>query len=497
MTISIRKGALLTEACDLLVIGVFEGNVDKDVASLDALFGGDVRKLLVREGFTGKQNERQVFPSFGHSPAKKVLLVGMGSRADFSTDMIRRVGGAAARCARTIKATQVCMSLIGAGVRGIRPEQAAQALGEGLRLGWYTFHTYQAPKPAAAMPEVTVMVEDRSVIRAAEKGLARAAVLADATAFARDLVNTPSHHMHPGKMAEVAQTLVTRGRIRCKVLSREMMEKMGMGATLAVGDGSAHQPVGIHLTYTPPRAPKRRVAVIGKAVTFDSGGLNLKPEQGMTTMKIDMAGAATVLGLFKALAALNVPVEVHGLFLAVENMPSGSAYRPGDIVRAMNGTTIEILNTDAEGRLTLADALSYAVAKVKPDVMVDLATLTGAAVVALGDDITAIMGNHPATVKGLREASVRAGEHTWELPLFAPYDEAIKSGIADINNTGGRSAGTIKAGLFLQRFVGETPWAHLDIAGPSYCEKETRPDLPLGGTGWGVRTLMEWLEQMA
>jgi leucyl aminopeptidase len=311
-------------------------------------------------------------------------------------------------------------------------------------------------------------------------------------------VNTPSQDMAPSHLAEAARALATRGSgIRCTVLDKAKMEKLGMRGALAVAGGSVHDPVGIHLSYTPTRRAKKRVAVIGKAVTFDSGGLNIKPDRSMVTMKIDMAGAAAVIGLFKALPLLKIPVEVHGIFLAVENMPSGSAYRPGDVVKAMNGTTIEILNTDAEGRVTLADALSYTVKKIQPEMMVDLATLTGAAVVALGEEITPVLGNNPALVKGLLAAAKRAGEDMWELPLYAPYNEAINSKIADINNTGGSGAGTIKAALFLQRFVGDTPWAHLDIAGPSYCEKETRLDVPLGGTGVGVRTLVEWLQSLA
>lgn len=499
MTISVRKAVLWEEACDLLVLGVFEGKVDAALADAEKELASTLKGVLEREGFTGRFKECQAFPTLGHATAKKIAFVGLGDRAAFTTDRIRLFGGQVARMVRTAQAKAVCTTLVGAGVRGIAPADAAQALSEGLRLGAYQFKEYRGTGTKAGKEvhaEIAVIEPARANIRAIEKGFTRAEILANATALARDLVNTPSHHMHPAKMAEVAEALATRGRIRCKVMSRDDMEKLGMHAALAVGAGSSQAPVGVHLTYTPKRRAKQRVAVIGKAVTFDSGGLNLKPEQGITTMKIDMAGAASVLGLFKALAVLDVPVEVHGIFLAVENMVSGSAYRPGDVVRAMDGQTIEILNTDAEGRVTLADAISYTVAKIKPDCIVDLATLTGAVVVALGDDITGIMGNNAALIKSLQTAAKQAGEETWELPLFPAYDDAMKSPIADMNNTGGRAAGSIKAGLFLQRFVKDTPWAHLDIAGPSYAEKETRPDMPAGGTGWGVRTLFNWLEKM-
>lgn len=510
--LSVERGHILKMPCDVLVLGMFEGvptHLSGMLAEADKALEGVLATQLKEDGFQGKRGERLVIPTFGRLPSRKIAVIGLGPRTECSTDAVRLAGAQIIRMAREAKTDRVCTVLIGASVAGMDAREASAALGEGLLLGAYRFHAYHGtgtPDHAAPWhPSAVVCVDaDRHVCKAASTGLERARTLADATMLARDLVNTPSRDMGPAQLADVARSLAVRhgrndrafGRIRCTTLDKEKMEKLGMQATLAVAAGSVHEPVGIHLTYEPARRAKKRVAIIGKAVTFDSGGLNIKPEQGMTTMKIDMAGAATVIGLFKALSVLRVPVEVHGVFLAVENMPSGSAYRPGDVVRAMNGTTIEILNTDAEGRVTLADALSYAVKKIKPDTMVDLATLTGAAVVALGEEITAIMGNDKQVVKELLTAAHASGEPMWELPLHASYQEALRSKIADINNTGGRGAGTIKAGLFLQRFVANVPWAHLDIAGPSYAEKETRPDTPVGGTGVGVRTLVRWLEQL-
>jgi len=322
--------------------------------------------------------------------------------------------------------------------------------------------------------------------------MARGTKLAQATNYARDLVNTPSRDMGPAELAEEATKLAGKG-ISVTIMDRSEMEKLGMHAALSVGAGSQHEPVGVHLSYA-PRGAKRTVAVVGKAVTFDSGGLNVKTGDGMTTMKIDMAGAASVLGLFKALATFRPNVAVHGIFLAVENMPGGSAYRPGDVVKAMDGTTIEVLNTDAEGRITLADALAYA-KTLEPNAIVDLATLTGACVTALGDDIAGLMSNDRKLADRVLRAAKEAGEPLWELPLYEPYMDHVKSKIADIKNIGVRgSAGTISAALFLKPFVGSVPWAHLDIAGPSYAERETRPDQPYGGTGYGVRTLVRLLE---
>jgi leucyl aminopeptidase len=271
---------------------------------------------------------------------------------------------------------------------------------------------------------------------------------------------------------------------------------MGMHAALAVARGSVNPPVGVHLVYRPKQS-KKIVAVVGKAVTFDSGGLSLKPAKGMETMKIDMAGAASVVGLFKALADLKPNVTAHGIFLAVENMPSGSAYRPGDVVTAMDGTTIEILNTDAEGRVTLADALSYAV-KQKPDMIIDLATLTGTCVSALGEDMAGLLTNNSRLGQKILLSAQETGESLWELPLFEPYADQIKSKIADIKNIGsGSGAGTITAAFFLRTFVGDIQWAHIDIAGPSYAEKESRPDVPHGGTGYGVRMLANFLQKIS
>jgi leucyl aminopeptidase len=275
------------------------------------------------------------------------------------------------------------------------------------------------------------------------------------------------------------------------------MEKMGMRAALAVARGSVNPPMGVHLTYHPKKKAKKVIAIVGKAVTFDSGGLSIKPADGMMTMNLDMAGAASVIGLFQALPLIAPNVEVHGIFLAVENMPSGSAYRPGDVVKAMNGVAIEVLNTDAEGRVTLADALTYA-ERLKPDAIIDLATLTGACVVALGEDIAGYMGNDRKLLDRLAGAAKEAGEEMWELPLYQPYKELIKSKIGDIKNIGGgKWGGALTAGLFLSYFVNQTPWVHIDIAGPSYAEKETRPDLPYGGTGFGVRTLVRYLQGLS
>jgi leucyl aminopeptidase len=266
---------------------------------------------------------------------------------------------------------------------------------------------------------------------------------------------------------------------------------MGMGAFLGVAAGSEQPPRFIHLSYVPAR-PRRRVAIIGKGITFDAGGLDLKTAEGMLRMKDDMSGAAAVLGIMRALPTLAPAVEVHGLIAATENMPSGTAFRPGDVLRAMNGTTIEIGNTDAEGRLTLADAICYAREHVKPDEMIDMATLTGACVVALGPQCSGLFSNNQPLARRLLGAAEAAGERVWQLPLIDEYREGLKSEVADINNVGQRGGGAITAALFLKEFAGDTPWAHLDIAGPAFTERDT-PLAPKGGTGVAVRTLLAYL----
>ena len=499
--IQVKCGSGLNETCDLLVVGVFKKikALDEFTEKVNVASGHVIDDMMKEEGFEGDVAEWLIFPTFGKLKAKKLAVIGLGERAAFTIDTARKIGASIIKRAREAKAKNVWTMLHGVGVNGFTTRDVAAAFGEGVWLGSYHFHAYkEKERKEASKKEVatlTVAIDDRGKVVQTERGFARARLLAEATMFARDLVNTPSAEMTPAKMAEVAKEIAKRDkRISLKIFDQTKMESMGMRAALAVARGSQHSPYGIHLVFRPSSKPKRRIAIVGKAVTFDSGGLSIKPSEGMTTMKIDMAGAAAVLGLFRALPSLEVDTEVHGIFLAVENMPSGTAYRPGDVVKAKNGVTIEILNTDAEGRVTLADALSYA-AELKPDEIVDLATLTGACVVALGEEISGLMANDRKLAARLLLAASKAGEELWELPLFQSYQEHIKSRVADIKNTGARGqAGTISAALFLSHFVGKIPWAHLDIAGPSYAEKETRPDVPFGGTGCGVRLLATYLE---
>ncbi|MCW1892262.1 MAG: leucyl aminopeptidase [Candidatus Uhrbacteria bacterium] len=490
-------------ACDLLVVYVQKDRWEHErvIERIDQAFDGRLLPFLRQERFDGAHGTRVTLPTFGCMKARKVCVIGLGEISSGKTDALRIAGGQLAKIAKEAKTKRIATVSPVHGALGPEYEALIQAFAEGVALGAYEFSdhfgTRTRGKERFVFSSVALIEPDAARCRAIEKALRRADVIVAATSYARDLINTSPRHMKPADLAAAAKAIVKRGSgITCKVYDRAAMERMGMGAALAVAEGSAHAPYFVHLTYTPKRKPLRRIALVGKGVTFDSGGLSLKPADAMTNMKIDMGGAAVVIGAFSALADLALPVEVHGVFAAVENMPSGTSYRPGDVVRAMNGMTIEVLNTDAEGRVTMADSLSYTVKRIKPDAILDFATLTGAVIVALGDDCTGYMSNDRSLARAVGKAAKTAGELFWELPLFSHYDEALRSKVADVNNTGGRSAGAIKAGLFLKHFVGNVPWVHCDIAGPVFCEKEYRADMPYGGTGVGVRTVLAYLEDL-
>jgi leucyl aminopeptidase len=339
---------------------------------------------------------------------------------------------------------------------------------------------------------VTLLVPSRAGKEAARRGAERGRVVAEAQNYARELAARPANVVTPHYLGDEARQIGQELGLKVTILDEEAMRSDGMAALLAVAAGSAEEPRFIAIEHTPLEG-RRPVALVGKGVTFDAGGLSLKTPENMQTMKYDMSGAAAVLGAVRAIARLQLPLNVVGLIPAVENMPSGRAMRPGDVISSRSRKTIEVLNTDAEGRLILADALSYA-ARYEPEALVDVATLTGACVVALGHEAIGLMGTDQALMDEIRAAGERSGERVWQLPLWDEYRELLKSEVADIKNTGGRPAGTISAAIFLREFVGSVPWAHLDIAGTAWAEK-AGPLQPVGPTGVGVRLLTEWLRR--
>jgi len=447
------------------------------------------------DGFKGSEGDTLLLRPANSDPAERVLLIGLGKKRDFSLETLRRAAPKALRGGEklglkkiAIRAPQVART---PGAQGVE----LQALAEGLFLGAYRFDRHRnvpedAPKP---VEEVALLVDNVNALTS--KAVARARTYAQATILARDLINEPPSRMNPERLAAEALKL-NKSPISVRVFEKKELEKMGMGGILGVGAGGAVPPRLVELTYKPSGKAKKIVALVGKGITFDSGGLSLKPAQSMETMKDDMSGAAAVLGVFSALAALEPPIEVRGYMAIAENMPGGRAQKPGDVLKAFNGKTIEVLNTDAEGRLVLADALSYASSK-KPDILIDIATLTGAALVALGHLVSAVMGNDPKLVKAILQAGGDSGEKFWELPLVKEYQQDIKSKIADVKNIGGRrgEAGTIIGGLFLKEFADSPAWAHIDIAGPSWTDSD-QPYCPTGGTGHPVRTLLRYLESL-
>ena len=495
MKLSLETRSLADARADVLVIGRPSDTArpTPELVALDKKLDGLLTDMLKSERFEGKAGQISHFHTAGRITAGRVLVVGLGPRKAGDPEPVRRGAAAAIRRARDLGASSVAVFVTGDGLPA-RPR--AQAIVEGATLGTYRFDRYLKEKSDKAIQSLAVVEPDRRYHAAARDGVRLGEIWADATCVARDLVNEPANVMTPTYLAKRAEEIAQAGALELKVLEREDCAKLAMGAYLGVAQGSQEPPKFIHLSYVPKR-PRKRVTVIGKGITFDSGGLDLKTADGMLRMKTDMSGAASVLGVFHALPRLKLPIEVHGLIAATENMPSGTAQRPGDIVRAMNGLTIEIGNTDAEGRLTLADAFSYAVKETKPDEMIDLATLTGAVVIALGQGITGLFASHDGLSRRLLADAEAAGERMWRLPLFDDYKEGIKSDVADLNNVSSqRGAGAIVAGLFMRDFTAKVPWAHLDIAGTAFSEREHSLG-PKGATGVGVRTVLNHLLALA
>jgi leucyl aminopeptidase len=489
--VSVTRIPLSAQATDAIVVGLFAGDkrMPEPLAGLDQRAEGLVKSVLAGEKFSAKAGSVTHVHVGGRLASSRLIVVGLGARRELSAEGVRRAAASGIRRARDLGARTVAIELLG---DRLPPRQRAHLVTEGAILGSYAFERYKRETSDKFVEEVLVVPPDGRSAREVGEGIRAGLAFARATWFARDLVNAPANEVHPTHLAEVAEGLAQEARLTVTVFDRARCQELGMGAFLGVAAGSEQPPKFIHAIYRGPGRPLRRIAVIGKGITFDAGGLDLKSAEGMLRMKDDMSGAAAVLGIMRALPALRPRVEVHGLIAATENMPSGTAFRPGDVLRAMNGTTIEIGNTDAEGRLTLADALSYAVQEIKPDEIIDMATLTGACVVALGPLCSGLMANNQGLATRLLAAAAAAGERVWQLPLIDEYREHLKSDVADLNNVGPRGGGAITAGLFLKEFAAGVPWAHLDIAGPAFVEKDG-PLTPKGGTGFGVRTLLTYL----
>ncbi len=450
---------------------------------IDRNLGGALSRALKGGSFRIKSGNTFVYYTGKTNPSRIVVVALPGE--DPRTNELREAAYAATAAAGLHAIRELAIAFDPA------TETEIQAVSEGALLATYQHQKYKSKKnPKQPVSSVTVCsaLEGRAALQ-------KAKAFAEATCFVRDLVNEPPNVLHAKKFSEVAEEVATRTGLQIEIYTADRLEKMGANAFLSVGKGSTAQGRMIHLTYLPAETPRTHVALVGKGITFDSGGLSLKTEQGMQHMKADMAGAATVLACVRAAKELNLPVQVTGLLMVTENMPDGAANRPGDVVRAMNGKTIEITNTDAEGRLALADGLTFAEG-LSPDCILDIATLTGAQVVALGRLAAAIMGNDPELLRNISDAGEKSGETIWPLPMIKKYREMLNSDIADIKNSSGiPEAGSIQGGLFLSEFVSHQSWAHIDIAGPSFQEREWSV-YPRNASGFGVRSILTFLSRL-
>jgi leucyl aminopeptidase len=472
--------------CDALAVGVFEGEKpDAGVlAELDQRIGGVLTSLIETGEFIGKASESAYVHSTGEMKARRLLLLGAGKRDEFKADNVRRMAGVAARTLRGKKArTFAFLQRF-----GLDASECAQAATEGALLALFEPDKYHTSDKTESHLDQMMIATDGNELDATKTGIERGRIIAEATNFGREVINEPSNVMTPTEMANKAAEVAKAYGLTLDVLDEDQMRELGMGSLLGVAQGSAEPAKLIVLSYKPKTKSDETVAIVGKGVTFDTGGISIKPADGMEKMKYDMAGGATTIAAMRAIAQLKPSVNVLGIVPATENMPGGRAQRPGDVVRAMTGKTIEVINTDAEGRLILADAVAYA-RKLGATKIVDLATLTGAVSIALGDVYVAILGNNQEWVDTVMAAAKKSGEKFWQLPLDKEYREQIKSEIADIKNIGGRKAGTITGAYFIREFVEDTPWVHLDIAGTAWNES-TKPYLAIGPTGVCVRTLV-------
>ncbi len=497
MKIKVVIGDIAQIEASAIIVNFFEDmeHLDGDIATVDRALDGAIAELIRQGEIKGKLNEITLIHSLGKLPAARVVVVGLGKKEALSRDKICGAVAEACRQLRQKGSASIATIAQGAGVAGIGSEVAAQAVTEGARLGLYTFRRHITREADyGEIGEFTVVGASPTELQSLERGCYRGRVLAEATNLARDMVNEPANYMTPAVMAETAKGLAESHGLECRILEQTEMQELGMGALLGVAQGSREPPKLIVLHYRGGDSTGG-IALVGKGITFDSGGISIKPSEKMGEMKGDMAGGAAVIAAMGAIAQFKPGINVMAVIPATENLPDGGALKPGDILTAMGGKTIEIISTDAEGRLILADALGYA-RKLGAKRIVDVATLTGACHVALGDVCSGVFGNNQELIDRVVAAGAEAGELIWQMPMYEQYKEQNKSDVADIKNSGGRYGGAITAAQFLAEFVGDTPWVHLDIAGTFLSDKE-RAGLVKGATGVPVRTLVNLVLSLA
>jgi len=492
VNIDIMAGDITQQKTDAIIISFFEGKKapDRDVVIIDKALRGVISRLIKNGQINGKLDEVNIIHSLGEISADHVVVVGMGKKKELTIDRIRGAFAVVCRQLRKQRVNNIAIATNCVRTNHISPTDSVQAMTEGALLGLYSFrkHITEKKDKPIEIKNMTIVIDNKADVHRLENSIGRGKILAEAAILARDMVNEPANYMTPTDMAEVATRLATEHNLELTILDEEEMRKLGMGALLGVAQGSCQEPKFIILDYKGRNGDEVDISLVGKGITFDSGGISIKPSNKMEEMKTDMAGGAAIIAAMVAIARLNLKINITAIVPAVENLPGGTALKPGDVLVAMTGKTIEIISTDAEGRLILADALGYA-NKLKAKRIIDVATLTGACQVALGSVCTGVFGNNQQLLDALISAGNKAGEYMWQMPMYDEYKEQNESDIADIKNAARGGAGAITAAQFLAEFAGSTPWVHLDIAGTSIVDKE-RKYYTKGATGVPVRTIV-------
>ena len=495
MQVTAQVGRVETASIEVLVLMHCEGETlaKQDTALLDRALGGSLNMLVQSKEFEGKANEVLLYHTQGRVPAKRLVLVGLGKKNDVTLETIRQAMGSATKRVRQTKVESFAVALPTVRPDGMSSLEMAQAMVEGAILGSYQFTVYRSEAASGQdLGSMNILIPKKGQLRQVTEGVRRGIATAEATVFVRDLCNHPSNILTPTRVASEAKTIARAEGITITILERKEIERLGMGALLGVARGSQEPPKFIILEYNgAKKKDESPVVLVGKTITFDTGGISLKPAENMEHMKADMTGGAEVLASIRAAARLKLPLRLISILPVAENMPGGRAMKPGDIVTTLSGKTVEVQNTDAEGRLILADGLAYAM-RYKPSALIDIATLTGACMVALGQFAIGMFGTDRGLKEQVRKSGQKSGERVWEMPLWEEYFEQLKSDVADMRNIGGRVGGMITAALFLSKFVGECPWVHLDIASTDWSERE-RAYIPKGPTATGTRLLIQYL----
>ncbi|MBI2579340.1 MAG: leucyl aminopeptidase [Candidatus Aenigmarchaeota archaeon] len=491
MKVEISKETFDKTKTELLAVGLFEKEMSDDAKKLDKILKGALSSMMGKEQFTGEWKQAELVNTLGNMSAEKVLFVGLGKKNEFSLEKLRKAAGIAAKTCRDEGIKKFATTLQNAELKASAQEKV-QAVVEASLLALYDFGRYKTDRSKEKKVDAMSILVDAKQSQDAERGVGRGIIYADATNFARDIVNTPSNIMTPQAFAEEAQKVAKEGGMKITIFGKKEMQKIGMGAIVMVSEGSDKEPQFIVMEYGSGR---ECIAAVGKGITFDTGGIDVKPWDSMESMKSDKAGAAAVLGMMKACARLKPKVRLIGAMALTENMIGERAMKPGDIVKAYNGKTIEIMNTDAEGRLVLADAISYVEKNYRPSVIVDLATLTGACIIALGFHASGLICTDDKLAKRITDAGEKTFERVWQFPFWEEYHDVAKSDNADVRNVGKEKygPGVISGAVFIKQFAEKTPWAHLDIAGPAWLNSG-REYIPAGGTGWGVRLMVQLIE---